>query len=224
MLFTLLFWFLWIFSHFVSGETIFPKFNAAPRLGAIIKCGLLPLKPLLTPFLFSSYQSPLTRVAKLAGYFGKKVMFHDNYLASLKYFQFIDVKILTGSVRHSAGKGAWQTEFESQMVEEEKHILKGILWFPHAHCDTCAHTNTYAHECTCIHTYEHTYTFTHIYMQSLLIIHIYAQKISNKWVWLGRTVRPDLKYVESRHIAVGSVTLIYVLRSGTSKDNLQKQV
>lgn len=34
----------------------------------------------------------------------------------------------------------------------------------------------------------------------------------------------DLKCVESRHIVVGSVTPIYVLKAEASKDNLQKHV
>lgn len=65
-----------------------------------MKPGLFPLKLLLTPFPSYSHQSSLARVAKLTGYFGKKAMSHENYLVSLEYFQFVDVKILTGSVKY----------------------------------------------------------------------------------------------------------------------------
>jgi len=153
----LLFLFLWIFSHFTSRETIFPKFNTEPRVGTITKSGLLPFKPLLTTFLFYSYQSSLAHWLLWQESHISWGLLSISKMFSICWCENINRVSEILSRQKCLTNWVWTPDGGRKELHSESCPLT-----PHAHCDTCACTDTHTHTGMHMQTYSWTHTHAHI--------------------------------------------------------------
>lgn len=86
-----------------------------------------------------------------------------NYLRD-KFFKMFVADNMTQQVRAPALRPedlSWISG--SHIIEEENHLLKGILWPSHAHCGTHMHTVLHSYMHTVAHSSTHVHCATLIY-------------------------------------------------------------